>query len=83
MVQWYPHDTGLFTTTSADRTLKVWDTNQMVVVEKFSFTKTVYAHALAASESHSLTAGKVWPLPLPPGVCVAPPSSFRVCMYPS
>ncbi|KAJ3011927.1 UNVERIFIED_CONTAM: DNA excision repair protein ERCC-8 [Siphonaria sp. JEL0065] len=28
-VCWYPHDTGLFTSTSTDKTVKVWDANTM------------------------------------------------------
>ena len=31
VVQWYPHDTGIFTTSSADQTLKIWDTNELKV----------------------------------------------------
>lgn len=30
-VQWYPHDTGMFTSSSFDKTLKVWDTNTLQV----------------------------------------------------
>ena len=33
VVQWYPHDTGIFTTSSVDRTLRVWDTNELCVSE--------------------------------------------------
>ena len=57
MVQWYPHDTGLFTTSSANHTLQVWDTNLLVMVDKFKFSGITYAHSMAASESHSLIAG--------------------------
>lgn len=32
-VQWYPHDTGMFTSSSFDKTLKVWDTNTLQVRE--------------------------------------------------
>uniref|UniRef100_A0A9L0SFV1 ERCC excision repair 8, CSA ubiquitin ligase complex subunit n=1 Tax=Equus caballus TaxID=9796 RepID=A0A9L0SFV1_HORSE len=31
-VQWYPHDTGMFTSSSFDKTLKVWDTNTLQLV---------------------------------------------------
>ena len=31
VVQWFPHDTGIFTTTSGDRYLKIWDTNDLLV----------------------------------------------------
>ena len=57
VVQWYPHDTGVFTSSSVDKTLRIWDTNQMMVVEKFSFSRLVYTHAMAVAESHSLIAG--------------------------
>lgn len=30
-VQWYPHDTGIFLTISADRVVRAWDTNEMEV----------------------------------------------------
>lgn len=31
MVQWYPHDTGIFITSSVDRMLRIWDTNELCV----------------------------------------------------
>lgn len=31
VIQWYPHDTGIFTTSSADKQLKIWDTNELTV----------------------------------------------------
>ena len=31
VVQWFPHDTGIFTTTSGDKYLKIWDTNELMV----------------------------------------------------
>lgn len=34
-VQWYPHDTGMFTSSSFDKTLKIWDTNTLQVSEIF------------------------------------------------
>jgi len=34
---WYPIDNGLFTTSSMDHTLKVWDTNIMKVIIFFFF----------------------------------------------
>ncbi len=58
-VQWYPHDTGMFVTSSADRTVKVWDTNEMCPVERFRFTKPLYTHTMGVAESHCLIAGKV------------------------
>ncbi|KAL5487287.1 hypothetical protein EMCRGX_G019870 [Ephydatia muelleri] len=55
-VQWYPHDTGMFTSSSLDRSLSVWDTNQLCVVERFKFTEAVYTHSMASSGTHCLTA---------------------------
>lgn len=58
-VQWYPHDTGMFVTSSADRAVKVWDTNEMCPVESFKFSKPVYTHTMAGSDTHCLIAGTV------------------------
>jgi DNA excision repair protein ERCC-8 len=30
VVQWFPHDTGIFTTSSGDQYLKIWDTNELM-----------------------------------------------------
>ena len=58
VVQWYPHDTGIFTTSSVDRLMKIWDTNAMRVVEKFKFSSAIYAHSIASAGSHCLIAGE-------------------------
>ncbi|EDO36406.1 predicted protein [Nematostella vectensis] len=56
-VQWYPHDSGMFLTSSVDRTLKVWDTNALQVVETFNFEGIVYKHQAAkCAKRHSLVA---------------------------
>jgi len=57
-VKWYPHDTGIFTSSSADNNLRVWDTNELTVVETFKFSKLLCTHAVANSSSHSLIAGE-------------------------
>ena len=31
VVQWYPHDTGIFITSSVDKMLRIWDTNELCV----------------------------------------------------
>ena len=31
-VQWFPLDTGIFTSSGTDRTLKVWDANRLKVI---------------------------------------------------
>jgi len=56
-VQWYPHDTGMFLTSSADQTLKVWDTNALQVAEQFDFHKVIYSHHMSAqAKKHTLVA---------------------------
>ncbi|KAG9480043.1 hypothetical protein GDO78_011844 [Eleutherodactylus coqui] len=56
-VQWYPHDTGLFTSSSFDKTLKVWDTNSLQLAEVFQFDGTVYSHHMSPlAVKHSLIA---------------------------
>ncbi|KAM4810208.1 DNA excision repair protein ERCC-8 [Rhinophrynus dorsalis] len=56
-VQWYPHDTGLFTSSSFDKTLKIWDTNTLQVAEVFRFDGTVYSHHMSPlTTKHSLIA---------------------------
>ncbi|XP_033115097.1 DNA excision repair protein ERCC-8-like [Anneissia japonica] len=47
-VQWYPHDTGMFTSSAMDNTLKVWDTNALVPAEKFTFEKPIYCHNMSS-----------------------------------
>ncbi|KAI8895434.1 WD40-repeat-containing domain protein [Globomyces pollinis-pini] len=46
-VDWYPFDTGLFTTASIDGKLKVWDTNTMETVYSFNFKEPVLNHSIA------------------------------------
>lgn len=41
-VQWYPHDTGMFTSSSFDKTLKIWDTNTLQVRENFYSLEASY-----------------------------------------
>ncbi|XP_068135171.1 DNA excision repair protein ERCC-8 [Hyperolius riggenbachi] len=56
-VQWYPHDTGMFTSSSFDKTLKVWDTNTLRLAEVFQFDGTVYSHHMSPiATKHSLIA---------------------------
>uniref|UniRef100_A0A8C0XCE2 ERCC excision repair 8, CSA ubiquitin ligase complex subunit n=1 Tax=Castor canadensis TaxID=51338 RepID=A0A8C0XCE2_CASCN len=57
-VQWYPHDTGMFTSSSFDKTLKVWDTNTLQTADVFTFEETVYSHHMSpVSTKHCLVAG--------------------------
>ncbi|XP_028928142.1 DNA excision repair protein ERCC-8 isoform X2 [Ornithorhynchus anatinus] len=46
-VQWYPHDTGIFTSSSFDKTLKIWDTNTLQPADEFHFEGTVYSHHMS------------------------------------
>lgn len=56
-VQWYPIDTGMFLTSGADYQLKIWDTNRMKVVDKYSFHGIVYSHHMSGiARRHCLVA---------------------------
>ncbi|KNC81408.1 hypothetical protein SARC_06272 [Sphaeroforma arctica JP610] len=55
--QWYPVDTGLFTTSGFDHLLKVWDTNAMECVTTFDLKDRVFTHALPTNATgHCLMA---------------------------
>ncbi|RKP09023.1 DNA excision repair protein ERCC-8-like protein [Thamnocephalis sphaerospora] len=56
---WYPFDTGLFTTSSYDETIKVWDTNTMQAATTFNLEASVFAHAMSPIASHTLVAAAV------------------------
>ncbi|XP_026177933.2 DNA excision repair protein ERCC-8 isoform X2 [Mastacembelus armatus] len=56
-VQWYPYDTGMFVTSSFDKTMKVWDTEMLKPAEVFEFEGNVYSHHLSPiARKHSLIA---------------------------
>ncbi|KTF98444.1 hypothetical protein cypCar_00002104, partial [Cyprinus carpio] len=42
-VQWYPHDTGLFVSSSFDKTMKVWDTETLKPAEEFQFDALLFS----------------------------------------
>ncbi|XP_046682118.1 DNA excision repair protein ERCC-8-like [Homalodisca vitripennis] len=50
-VQWYPFDTGLFTTSGMDHMLRLWDTNGMCTFEKFEFNSKIYHHHISPVKS--------------------------------
>ena len=55
-VHWYPHDTGMFTSSGMDAYLFVWDTQLMQVAEKFKYesshhTRTGYILSHSISQS--------------------------------
>uniref|UniRef100_A0AAQ4Q7X5 Excision repair cross-complementation group 8 n=1 Tax=Gasterosteus aculeatus aculeatus TaxID=481459 RepID=A0AAQ4Q7X5_GASAC len=57
-VQWYPYDTGMFVSSSFDKTMKVWDTETLKPAEVFEFEGNVYSHHLSPiARKHSLIAG--------------------------
>ncbi|ORX87674.1 WD40 repeat-like protein [Anaeromyces robustus] len=54
---WYPIDNGMFTTSSMDHTLKVWDTNNMKSIFQFKFDGPVFNHAFSPiAQTHNLIA---------------------------
>jgi len=54
---WYPIDNGMFTTSSMDHTLKVWDTNIMKPIFTFKLDGPIFNHAFSPiAQSHSLIA---------------------------
>uniref|UniRef100_A0A673MQL5 DNA excision repair protein ERCC-8 n=1 Tax=Sinocyclocheilus rhinocerous TaxID=307959 RepID=A0A673MQL5_9TELE len=56
-VQWYPHDTGMFVSSSSDKTMKVWDTETLKPAEEFQFDGNVYCHHMSpVARKHSLVA---------------------------
>ncbi|TRY88673.1 hypothetical protein DNTS_025691 [Danionella cerebrum] len=56
-VQWYPHDTGMFVSSSFDKTMKVWDTETLKPAEEFQFDGNVYCHHMSPiAKKHSLVA---------------------------
>ncbi|XP_043102958.1 DNA excision repair protein ERCC-8 isoform X2 [Puntigrus tetrazona] len=56
-VQWYPHDTGMFVSSSFDKTMKVWDTETLKPAEEFQFGGNVYCHHMSPiARKHSLVA---------------------------
>ncbi|XP_061527874.1 DNA excision repair protein ERCC-8 isoform X1 [Phycodurus eques] len=56
-VQWYPYDTGMFVSSSFDKTMRVWDTETLKPAEVFEFEGNVYSHHLSPiARKHSLIA---------------------------
>ncbi|KAJ1337110.1 hypothetical protein BSLG_006583 [Batrachochytrium salamandrivorans] len=56
-VCWFPRDTGLFTTSSLDRSIKVWDSASLEVAFIFRLEDSVITHALSPiASTHALIA---------------------------
>ncbi|CAL8251135.1 unnamed protein product [Boreogadus saida] len=56
-VQWYPFDTGMFISSSFDKTMKVWDSETLKPAERFTFDGNVYCHHMSPiARKHSLVA---------------------------
>ncbi|KAK0140429.1 DNA excision repair protein ERCC-8 [Merluccius polli] len=56
-VQWYPFDTGMFISSSFDKTMKVWDTETLKPADRFIFDGNVYCHHMSpVARKHSLVA---------------------------
>ncbi|XP_042223085.1 DNA excision repair protein ERCC-8-like isoform X2 [Homarus americanus] len=54
-VQWYPADTGLFSTSSKDKLVKIWDPNHMKPVDQFNIDCYVLHHHMSpVASKHSL-----------------------------
>ncbi|EGD74147.1 Ercc8 protein [Salpingoeca rosetta] len=56
-VQWYPQDSGMFTSSARDGNLKCWDTNELAVIEEFTGFQTLRHHAQSpVASGHELIA---------------------------
>jgi len=55
-ISWYPVDTGIFTTSSFDHTLKVWDTNKLTIACSFSLQSPIQTHAFSPFPGNDIIA---------------------------
>lgn len=55
-VQWWPHDSGMFVSTSFDGTCKVWDTNSMQEAYKFDLGTRIYSADISSVGEHAMVA---------------------------
>jgi DNA excision repair protein ERCC-8 len=53
-VSWYPVDTGMFLTSSFDKTVKVWDTNKAKPVHSFNLPEKVHCIDMLSTTSRHL-----------------------------
>ncbi|KAJ1766559.1 hypothetical protein IW140_006163 [Coemansia sp. RSA 1813] len=55
-VEWYPVDSGMFSTSSFDHTLRVWDTATMAEACQFDLESRIYCHRMSPTGAHALIA---------------------------
>ncbi|KAJ2746169.1 hypothetical protein GGI20_001592 [Coemansia sp. BCRC 34301] len=55
-IEWYPVDRGMFTTSSFDHTLRVWDAESMAEACQFSLESRVFGHCMSSTGAHALIA---------------------------
>ncbi|KAG0726023.1 DNA excision repair protein ERCC-8 [Chionoecetes opilio] len=56
-VQWYPADAGLFSTSSRDKKVKIWDPNRMKLVDQFDMDCHINHHQMSpVATKHSILA---------------------------
>lgn len=57
-VNWWPFDTGIFTSSSYDNTFKLWDTETLEAVLTLDLKSKIYAHHISPIAQHLLVACK-------------------------
>ncbi|KAJ2872067.1 hypothetical protein GGH93_004330 [Coemansia aciculifera] len=55
-IDWYPLDNGMFTTSSFDHTLRVWDAESMTEACQFDLESRVFSHCMSYTGGHALIA---------------------------
>ncbi|KAJ2162241.1 DNA excision repair protein ERCC-8 [Coemansia sp. RSA 552] len=55
-VEWYPIDSGMFSSASFDHTLRVWDTSTMAEVCQFDLGSRIYCQKMSLTGAHALIA---------------------------
>lgn len=55
-INFFPFDSGLFTSSSYDKSVKVWDTNSLSVAGSFDVEAPIWAHAFSPVAEHCLIA---------------------------
>ncbi|KAJ8654799.1 hypothetical protein O0I10_009520 [Lichtheimia ornata] len=55
-LSWFPFDTGMFISSSFDKTIRVWDTNTMTPACTFHMDSRIYCQAISPIASHCLVA---------------------------